>query len=128
MENDNKALERIEEAIKKLDTNDFTLYFFIVDCKNVPNGGIQYIYQLAKTLSHKNYKVKMLYQLENEYTKSEIEELKRKEKPIDERRQFIGVGDWLGKEYMEIPHLNISKEEWKVSPSDFLLYLKYFQV
>ncbi len=126
MENDNKALERIEEAIKKLDTNDFTLYFFVVDCKNVPNGGIQYIYQLAKTLFDKDYKVKMLYQLENEYTKSEIEELNRKEKPIDERRQFIGVGDWLGKEYMEIPHLNISKEEWKVSPSDFLFIPEVF--
>ena len=65
--NDKKALERIDEAISKLEINDFCFYFFVVDCKNVPNGSIQYIYQLAKTLNDKNYKVKMLYQLENEY-------------------------------------------------------------
>lgn len=124
--NDNKALKHINEAIKRLKNNDFTLYFFVVDCKNVPNGGIQYIYQLAKTLSDMKYKVKMLYQLENEYTASELEELKRKNKEIDERRVFTGVGEWLGEEYMKLEHLNISKEEWKVSPSDFLFIPEVF--
>ena len=124
--NDKKALERIDEAISKLETNDFCFYFFVVDCKNVPNGSIQYIYQLAKTLNDKNYKVKMLYQLENEYDNEELEELKRKEKPIDDRRVFTGVGDWLGEEYMQLEHLNISKQEWTVSPSDFLFIPEVF--
>ena len=124
--NDKKALERIDEAISKLEINDFCFYFFVVDCKNVPNGSIQYIYQLAKTLNDKNYKVKMLYQLENEYDNEELEELKRKEKPIDERRVFTGVGEWLGEEYMQLEHLNISKQEWTVSPSDFLFIPEAF--
>jgi len=124
--NDKKALERIDEAISKLEINDFCFYFFVVDCKNVPNGSIQYIYQLAKTLNDKNYKVKMLYQLENEYDNEELEELKRKEKPIDDRRVFTGVGDWLGEEYMQLEHLNISKKEWTVSPSDFLFIPEVF--
>ena len=123
---DEKALERIDEAIAKLEKNDFTFYFFVVDCKNVPNGNMQYMYQLAKTLNDKNYHVKMLYQLENEYTQSEIDELNRKEKPIDDRRVFTGVGEWLGEEYMKLPHMNISKEEWKVSPSDFLFIPEVF--
>ena len=123
---DEKALERIDEAIAKLEKNDFTFYFFVVDCKNVPNGNMQYMYQLAKTLNDKNYRVKMLYQLENEYTQSEIDELNRKEKPIDDRRVFTGVGEWLGEEYMKLPHMNISKEEWKVSPSDFLFIPEVF--
>lgn len=123
---DEKALERIDEAITKLEKNDFTFYFFVVDCKNVPNGNMQYMYQLAKTLNDKNYRVKMLYQLENEYTQSEIDELNRKEKPIDDRRVFTGVGEWLGEEYMKLPHMNISKEEWKVSPSDFLFIPEVF--
>ena len=125
-ENDSKAVERIDEAIKKLEQNDFVIYFFIVDCNNVPNGNMQYIYQLAKTLNDQNYNVKMLYQLENEYSKSEIDELKRKEQPIDERRVFTGVGEWLGEEYMKLPHMNISKEEWTVSPSDFLFIPEVF--
>ena len=124
--NDKKALERIDEAIAKLQNNDFTFYFFVVDCKNVPNGNMQYIYQLAKTLDTKNYKVKMIYQLENEYAQTEIDELTRKEKPIDERRVFTGVGEWLGEEYMKLPHMNMSKEEWKVSPSDFLFIPEVF--
>lgn len=124
--NDKKALERIDEAISKLEINDFCFYFFVVDCKNVPNGSIQYIYHLAKTLNDKNYKVKMLYQLENEYDNEELEELKRKEKPIDERRVFTGVGEWLGEEYMQLEHLNISKQEWTVSPSDFLFIPEVF--
>lgn len=124
--NDKKALERIDDAITKLQNNDFTFYFFVVDCKNVPNGNMQYMYQLAKTLDSKNYKVKMIYQLENEYAQTEIDELTRKEKPIDERRVFTGVGEWLGEEYMKLPHMNISKEEWKVSPSDFLFIPEVF--
>lgn len=124
--NDQKALERIDEAIAKLENNNFTFYFFVVDCKNVPNGNMQYMYQLAKTLNDSNYQVKMLYQLENEYTQFEIDELKRKEKPIDDRRVFTGVGEWLGEEYMNLPHTNISKEEWKVSPSDFLFIPEVF--
>ncbi len=124
--NDTKAIERIEETIEKLKQNKSVFYFFIVDCKNTPNAGIQYMYQFAKTLADKNYKVKMIYQLENEYTKEELSELKRKEKEIDYNRIFTGVGDWLGKEYMEIDHLNISKNEWKVSPCDFLFIPEVF--
>ena len=124
--NDKKSIERIDEAITKLENNDFTFFFFVVDCKNVPNGNMQYIYQLAKALNDKKYNVKMLYQLENEYTETEIDELNRKEKPIDDRRVFTGVGEWLGEEYMKLPHMNISKEEWKVGPSDFLFIPEVF--
>lgn len=126
MIDDTKAIERIDEAISNLKKNNFTFYFFVVDCKNVPNGSTQYIYQLAKTLADKNYNVKMLYQLENEYTKEELNELNRKEKPIDESRIFTGVGEWLGEEYMTLEHMNISKEEWKVGPSDFLFIPEVF--
>ena len=102
MSKDKNAIERIEETINSLQNKDFTLYFFVVDSKNVPNGTMQYIYQIAKTLQDKKYKVKMVYQMENEYAKSEVMELKRKEKPIDERRIFHGVGEWMGKEYSKL--------------------------
>ena len=66
MSKDKNAIERIEETINSLQNKDFTLYFFVVDSKNVPNGTMQYIYQIAKTLQDKKYKVKMVYQMENE--------------------------------------------------------------
>ena len=126
MTEDKKAIEHINEAISRLEKNEFTFYFFVVDCKNVPNGRMQYIYQLAKTLADKNYNVKMLYQLENEYTQDELDDLKRKEKPIDDNRTFCGVGEWLGEEYMELEHVNISKNDWKVGPYDFLFIPEVF--
>lgn len=114
------VISRIEEAIRQLKDNDFTLYFFVVDSKNTPNGSMFYTYHFAKTLHDKGYNVKMLYQLENEYTASEIYRLQKKEEPIDPRRTFGGVGEWLGKEYAELPHLNIAATQWSVRPSDFL--------
>lgn len=123
---DIKALEHVETAIKNLEDKTFTLYFFVVDSKNVPNGSMQYMYQLAKTLQDKGYTVKMLYQLEKEYSEQELNKLKRKEKAIDEARVFTGVCEWLGSEYSTLEHLNISKYEWKVSPSDFLFIPEAF--
>ena len=114
------ALERVEKAIKDIKDNNFTLYFFVVDSKNVPNGSISYIYQLAKTLNDKGYNVKMLYQLENEYTEAELYKLKKKDEHIDSNRMFVGVKEWLGDEYADPPHMHLSLEEWRLSPSDIL--------
>lgn len=123
---DNKAVSRIMEAIENLKEKNFTLYFFVMDSKNIPNGSMQYVYQLAKNLFDKQYNVKMIYQLENELSDSEVKELERKGKVIPENRRFIGVGEWLGNEYMTIPHLNILKDEWKVGPADFLFIPEAF--
>lgn len=120
------AIERIEQAINNLKENDFTLYFFIIDSKNTPNSSISYSYEMAKTLSDKGYNVKLLYQLENEYTEGELYRLKKKDEPIDYSRIFTGVGEWMGQEYANLPHMNIATEEWKVSPSDFLFIPEVF--
>lgn len=68
----------------------------------------------------------MLYQLDNEYSDKELDELKRKEKFIDENRIFTGVREWMGDDYANIPHLNISKGNWSVSPSDYLFIPEAF--
>lgn len=120
------AIERIEQAISNFKENNFTFYFFVIDSKNIPNGNLAYIYEIAKTLSDKGFNVKMLYQLENEYTQAELYRLKKKEEIIDDSRIFIGVEEWLGKEYSSLPHMNISTEEWKVTPSDFLFIPEVF--
>lgn len=126
---DLKAIERIEESIANLKDNNFNIYFFVVDPRNVPNSSLAYIYELAKTLKDKNYNVTMLYQLQGEYTEAELYKKKKKGKQIDPSKLFIGVEDWLGKEYASIPHMNISHTQWKVSPGDILfLFLKHSQV
>lgn len=120
------VLENLENTIKNLNKKEFTMYFFVVDSRNTPNGSMEYIYRLAKTLQDKGYNIKMAYQLENEYTQEEIQALEDKNEIIDENRKFIGVTDWLGEEFKTLEHLNISTNEWKISPSDFLFIPEVF--
>jgi hypothetical protein len=121
-----EILTRIEKAISEVKNKESVLYFFVADARNVPNAKMEYVYELAYTLQRKKYNVCMLYQLENEYTEKELADLIRKEKPIDERRRFIGVSEWLGERYGNMKHLNISNGTWQVSPSDFLFIPEAF--
>jgi hypothetical protein len=122
MSTNKEVIKRIENEIEHLKNKDFTLYFFTMDSKNTPNGLQVYTYELAYQMKELGYKVCMLYQLDNEYTEREIK--KRQEKgtynPMD-NQTFCGVGDWMGEEYANLPHMNISKDGvWAVAPSDFL--------
>ena len=123
---DTKIIERAEFAINNIREKKNKWFFFVVDSKNIPNSGMEYMYQMAYTLKEKGFDVTMLYQLDNEYTPEEIEDLKKKNMPLDNNRVFTGVGEWLGTEYAELPHMNIQKEQWVVSPSDFLFVPEVF--
>lgn len=123
---DKTVLERIEKSIHTLEDDKFSLYFFVMDTKGQPNSQLSYIYQLAKTLYDKKYNVTMLYQLENPYSKEELDSLLKNNENVDYNRVFVGVSDWMGKDYADIPHLNISTDKWVVSPSDFLFIPEVF--
>lgn len=123
---DKQAIERITESIANLKNNNFNIFFFVIDSRNVPNSSLAYIYELAKTLQDNNYNVTMLYQLQDEYTEAELYKKKKKGKAIDPSKVFVGVGDWLGKEYADIPHMNIAHSQWTVSPSDILFIPEAF--
>lgn len=115
------VLQRIDDAISSIRNKDFTMFFFVINTMKVPNGSMSYIYQLAKYLKNAGgYNVKMVYQLPNEYTEAELEEINKNDGLIDEERVFHPASEWMGEEYADLPHMNLSREEWKVSPSDFL--------
>lgn len=97
-------LERINAEIEKINKNENNIYFFVIDTKGNPSGSLEYIYNLALILKNNGYNVSMLYQED----------------------EFVGVGEWLGEKYMEIPHLDISKENVNVSPSDILFIPELF--
>lgn len=122
------VLGRIQNEIEKLDNKDFTLYFFVIDSKNVPNGKLAYTYEMAYSLHELGYNVCMLYSLENELNERQIKKMKANNAydKLDEQI-FCGVEDWMGEEYSTLPHLNIAKENaWSVSPSDFLFIPEAF--
>ena len=90
--------ERIEEQISKLDNKDFSMYFYVVDTKGNPSGSLSYIYDIALGLKEMGYKVAMLHNEED----------------------FVGVEEWLGKKYSDLPHFNVEKSSVNIGPSDFL--------
>jgi hypothetical protein len=94
----NTTKERILEQIKKIDNKEFYFYFYIVDTKGNPSGSLSYIYDIAYSLKEMGYNVAMLHSEED----------------------FIGVEEWMGKEYAELPHYNVEKKSVDITPSDIL--------
>ena len=121
MDNTKEILQRIETEIGKLKDKSFKVLFYVPDAKNNATGYISYIYQMALTLQQLGYNVKMLYQLDNEYTAEELKKLNLENQPIDDNRVFVGVTESLGEKYATLEHANIQNEELEVSPSDFLI-------
>lgn len=96
-----KVIEKVVAELEKINKKENKILFFVIDTKGNPSGSLTYIYKLAKYAKDDGYDVAMLYQ------KSKDDE-------------FIGVGDWLGQEYADIPHVCVSEGEFSVSPSDVL--------
>lgn len=102
--NKEEMLKIVNENIDKLKNKEYTLYFFVLDTKGNPSASLEYIYQAALTLSERGHKVVMLHQ----------------------EAEFIGVENWLGKRYSDLPHMNIETDNVEVSPSDFLFIPEIF--
>lgn len=125
-EKDITAVDRIDKSIKALEDKSFNIFFFVVDSKNVPNSSMEYVYEMALTLKNSGFNVTMLYQLGGAYTQAELHRKKKLGKNIDYTKVFTGVGEWLGEEYAKIQHMNVSSDEWVVSPSDILFIPEAF--
>lgn len=99
-----EMLQIVEENISRLKNKDFNLYFFVLDTKGNPNSSLEYIYQTALVLNKKGYNVTLLHQ----------------------DKDFVGVNDWLGEEYANLPHANIEIDNVEITPSDFLFIPEIF--
>lgn len=100
MDNEKRALmmERIKEQISKIDNKEFTFYFYVADTKGNASGSLAYLYDIAFGLQEMGYKVGMLHSEE----------------------EFVGVSEWMGDKYADLPHYNIERNKIDVAPSDFL--------
>jgi hypothetical protein len=99
-----KILDRVSSEIQKIENKENNIYFFVIDSKGTPSGELEYIYKIALYLKTIGYNVTMLHQEEN----------------------FVGVKDWLGEEYANIQHENISNGNVNVGVSDLLIIPELF--
>lgn len=101
---DASKLLKIEKSIENLKNKSSRIYLFVQDTKGNPKASVRYIYQMALTLKNNGYNPIILH----------------------EKSDYVGVGEWLGEEYMTIPHKPIEKQNLEISPEDFLIIPEIF--
>jgi hypothetical protein len=112
MEEKQKQIEQITSLIERLDKKDFSLYFFTLDTKGNPTAGIANIYEHVKLLNELGYKAFILHE-KNDY------KLKADE-------AGMGITEWLGQEYAELPHASIEGQNLNITPVDFIVIPEVF--
>ena len=104
--------EQVNAVINRLESKDFSLYFFTLDTKGNPVAGVANIYEHVKLLNSLGYKAYILHE-KNDY------------KIFGDENQN-GIGDWLGEEYTKLPHTSIESGALNVGPQDFLIIPEVF--
>ena len=65
---DKKEMRKIvEENIDRLEKNDFSFLFYVLDTKGNPSSALEYIYKTAMVLHKKGYNVKMIHNEKEKY-------------------------------------------------------------
>jgi hypothetical protein len=107
-----EQLDRIKSSIDKINNKDFGIYFFTIDTKGNPTAGVATIYEHVKQLRELGYNAQILHD-KNDYKLSEDEE-------------GMGIAEWLGEEYANLPHVSIESQQLQVGPSDFVIIPEAF--
>jgi hypothetical protein len=107
-----EQLEKIKESIEKINNKDFGIYFFTIDTKGNPTAGVATIYEHVKKLRDLGYNAQILHD-KDDYK-------------LREDENGIGIADWLGEEYANLPHISIESQKLQVGASDFVVIPEAF--
>jgi hypothetical protein len=108
----NEQIENLKTALEKLNGKDFGIYFYTIDTKGNPVASVANIYEHVKILNEEGYKAYILHQ-QNDYK-------------LYEDENGMGIANWLGAEYANLPHISIESQQLQVGPSDFLIIPEAF--
>jgi hypothetical protein len=95
---------KVKEFIERIDNKDFGLYFFILDTKGNPTGGVANIYQHVKVLNELGYKAYIMH----------------------EKNDYHGVDEWLGSDYAKLPHVSIEEQNLNLTAIDYIIIPEIF--
>ena len=107
-----EQLEKIKDSIEKINNKDFGIYFFTIDTKGNPTAGVATIYEHVKKLRELGFNAQILHD-KNDYK-------------LREDENGIGIAEWLGEEYANLPHISIESQKLQVSASDFVVIPEAF--
>jgi hypothetical protein len=98
-------IEKIEKCVLNLKEKKSKIYLFVQDTKGNAKASLSYIYNVGMALLENGFNPIMLH-----------------EKP-----DYVGVGEWLGEDYMEkLPHKSVEGQNLEISPDDFIIIPELF--
>ena len=100
----NETISKLEKSIEFLKNKKQRIYFMVLDTKGNAKASIALTYRMGKVLLDNGYNVIMLH----------------------EKNDYTGVSEWLGQEFMTIPHKSLEGQNLEISPEDFLVIPEIF--
>ena len=94
-----EQITKLELSIENMKNKKSRIYLIAQDTKGNAKASIAYIYRLALSLLNAGYNPIILH----------------------ETPDYTGVSEWLGEEYMVIPHKSIEGQNLEVSPEDLIV-------
>ncbi len=97
-------LEKLQTSVENLRNKLSRIYFFVQDTKGNAKASVSYTYKMALTLKNNGFNPIILH----------------------EQKDYAGVSEWLGSEYMELPHVSVEGQQLEISPEDFIIIPEIF--
>ena len=94
-----QQIKKIEISISNLENKSSRIYLLVQDTKGNPKASVRFMYQMGMALNKSGYNAIILH----------------------EKNDYIGVGEWMSPEFMELPHKSIESKDLEVSPEDFII-------
>ena len=107
-----ETINQIKETVNKIVKKDFGMYFFTIDTKGNPTAGVANIYEHVKILRELGFNAQILHD-KNDYK-------------LRGDAEGMGIAEWLGEEYAELPHISIESQTLQVGPQDFVVIPEAF--
>ena len=105
--NDNEKIKNLETALGLVKDKKSKIYFLTQDTQGVPKASVAVIYEYVKILKEAGYDAHILHEKNNYKFQGD--------------ENSMGLVDWLGQEYADLPHASIEGKQLQVGPSDFLI-------
>jgi glycosyltransferase involved in cell wall biosynthesis len=102
--NKQENIQKLENSLSKLVSNEYTIYFLTYDTRNNARASVKHIYDMALTLKENGKNVKILV----------------------EDKTYTGVQGWLGDKYDSLEVVTIKDDRVEIKIEDVIVVPEYY--